>query len=290
MNTKLLALTTILIATILTTGYSYACISNPPQYLDNLNIEFTQIRTLDNQASQNIAKITAQISPDRHTITVQIQNAYPGYEGQLKYTIKNTGSKPVEFTSPAVTNPHPEAIQVTTTSHDNQILQPYQSIQGTLTVATLQDAQQNTQYNFQIKNTAVPYKPQPNPQPASYWKQQIQACLNNPSQAEVTPAALKDYLTDINRQSNVFSFKGTQTQILQQALNILNPQKQTSENTLKQQLLALWLNMQADQTGGLKVDGKTAQQIIDSSENVLLARQTSRYGTYASLCERFNNL
>jgi hypothetical protein len=278
------------IVTLLTSGYAYACIYNPPQYLDCLNIEFTQAVTLDNEGSQNVAKIYAQISPDRHNINVQIRNAYPDYQGQLKYVIKNTGNKPVEFNAPTIINGHPEAFQIITSSHENQILQPYQTLQGTLTVLILPDAQQNTQYTFQIKNTATPYKPQPNPQPASYWKQQIQTCQNNPSQAEITPSTLKSYLTEISQQSNAFNFKGTQNQIFQQALNILNPQKQTSENTLKQQLLALWLNQQADQTDGLKIDGKTVMQIIQGSENVLQAHQSSRYSSYASQCERFNNL
>jgi hypothetical protein len=289
MKTKILTLIAVLIISLLTTSYAYACISNPPATLGNMNIEFTQATTIDNENTQNVATVSAQISYDRHVITVQIRNAYPDYQAQLKYVIKNTGNVAVQFSAPTTVNPHPEAIQLTAVNTQNLVLQPYQTLQGTLTIQILQDAQQNTQYTFEIKNTATIQQPS-NPQTAAYWKQQLQTLINNPSQATIDPAILKGYLTAISQQSSIFKFTGTQTQMFQQALNILNPTKHTTEADLKTQLLALWLNQQAAYTSGYKIDGKTSQQIIQISENALQTHQTSRYSTYENQCERFNSL
>ena len=289
MNTKILALITAVLITLLTSSYAYACINNPPATLDNLNVEFTQATTIDNEKTTNTATIQAQISYDRHSINVQIKNAYPGYVCQLKYVLKNTGNIATQFSAPTIVNQHPEAIQVTTTNSQNQVLQPYQTLQGTTTIQIQDGAQQNQQYSFQIKNTATP-KPAINPQTAGYWKQQLQALISNPNQATIDPAFLQQYLAAISTQSGVFKFTGTQTQMFQQALNILNPTKHTSETDLKTQLLALWLNQQAGYTGSYKIDGKTSQQVIQASETALLGHQTSRYSTYQSQCERFNGL
>jgi hypothetical protein len=43
-------------------------------------------------------------------------------------------------------------------------------------------------------------------------------------------------------------------------------------------------------TGGYKYGGKTAQQIIQGSENALTNHQTSKYEYWKNLCDGFNNL
>ncbi len=288
MSKKNLAIFSVVLISLLTTSYAYACIYHPLHSLDNLNIEFTQVKTLDNEQNQNVATIHALISIDHHTVYVQISNAYPDYQAQLKYVIKNTGNMPIQFSAPTILNPNPEAIQITTDSQ-NQILQPYQTLQGTTGILILPEAQQNQQYNFQIKNTATP-KPPSNPQASNYWKQQLQTCLYNPNQARIDPTLLKQYITQISQQSNIYEFTGTQTQMFQQALNILNPSKHASQTDLKGQLLALWLNQQAGYADDYKVDGKTSQQIIQASENVLQNHQINRYNACTNQCEKFNNL
>ncbi|MGD6933541.1 MAG: hypothetical protein ACQCN5_04985 [Candidatus Bathyarchaeia archaeon] len=288
MNTRILAIFSVIIISLLTTSYAYACIYHPLHNLDNLNIEFTQVKTFDNEQKQNLATIHALISIDRHTIYVQISNAYPEYQAQIKYLIKNTGNMPIQFSAPTIVNPNPEAIQITTDSQ-NQILQPYQTLQGTTAILILPDAQQNQQYSFQIKNTASPKSPS-NPQTSNYWKQQLQTCLYNPNQATIDPILLKQYLIQISQQSNIYQFKGTQTQMFQQALSLLSPSKHTSQTDLKEQLLTLWLNQQAGYADDYKIDGKTSKQIIQASENVLQNQQINRYNACINQCEKFNNL
>lgn len=289
MKTKILAITSVILITLLSTSYAYACYCYPPANLDNLNIEFIQATTADNEQTTNSATIQAQISYDHHNINVKIQNAYPGYVGKLNYVIKNTGNIAAQFSAPTIINAHPEAIKIETTNSQNKVIQPCQTLQGTTIITVLDGAQQNQQCTFQIKNTATP-KPAVNPRTSEYWKQQLELLIANPNLATIDPATLQSYLTSVNSQSSLFKFTGTQTQIFQQALNILNPSKHTNENELKQQLLALWLNQQAGFTTNYKIDGKTGQQIIQSSESVLVNHQASRYSIYESLCWRFNAL
>ena len=62
------------------------------------------------------------------------------------------------------------------------------------------------------------------------------------------------------------------------------------EAKLKAQLLALWLNYVSDYSNGYTYQGKTAQQIIQGSENTLLNHQTSKYEYWKNMCDGFNKL
>jgi hypothetical protein len=151
-------------------------------------------------------------------------------------------------------------------------------------------AQQERQYNFQIRITAQPKEPT-HPRTATWWQNQFQGCLNRNGQPNIDAATLEQYLDQIDSQSPNFRFTGARSQKFQQAINILNsPTRANSEIKLKAQLLVLWLNQAAEWTTGYQVDGKTAQQIIQGSENVLTNHQASRYDYWRSLCERYNNL
>ena len=292
MKTKTLTLLAITIIALLTTSYSYACITTNPQTVNcyRIDIEFTSVKTADNENTQNTAKIKAQITPDHNTINVHITNAYPNYEAHVTYTIKNTGNQPVQFTSLTISNPNPEALQITTTNHQGTILQPCQTTQGTTTIHILPTAQQHRQYTFKIENTAE-HKKQCHPHTTSFWIDQFQAYLDRNGQSSIDAATLEQYLNHVTSQSQTFRFRGTQNQKFQQAANILDPPyRGNTETKLKAQLLALWLNQAAEWTTDFQVDGKTAQQIIQGSENTLQNRQTSRCDYWQKLCEQFNNL
>ena len=62
------------------------------------------------------------------------------------------------------------------------------------------------------------------------------------------------------------------------------------EGKLKAQLLALWLNYVAGWTAGYILDGMTAKQIIDGSENALVNHLTGQYEDWKNMCDGFNNL
>jgi hypothetical protein len=94
LKTRLLAILTVTVISLLTTSYSHASLNlNNQPLCPTLNIQFTSATTSDNEA-QNIANIQAYISYDRNTISIQVTDACPNYEGYLTYTIKNTGNAP----------------------------------------------------------------------------------------------------------------------------------------------------------------------------------------------------
>ncbi len=116
MKTKILTLITIFFVASLTTSFSYACQTINPQP-QCLNIEFVAVSVQDNEQIHNTATIKAQITPDHNTINVKITNAYPNYQAAIKYTIKNTGNRAVQFYAPTISNPAPWALEVTSTNH-----------------------------------------------------------------------------------------------------------------------------------------------------------------------------
>jgi archaellum component FlaG (FlaF/FlaG flagellin family) len=294
MKTKLLialALTMIALSLI---GYSYAC-QNGGIHINccqpNCNIKFTLATTSDNENTKEVATTTAQIINDGNTINAYISNGYPCYEAYITYTIKNTGNCPIHFTGVTITNPNPEALEITTTNHTCTWLQPCQTTQGTTTVHILQTAQQNWQYQFQIKITAECQTCQGKPRTIGFWKHQFStATCTTKGNQQVDSATLERYLDQISAQSQIFEFTGTRKQKFQQALNILNPPGSSMQAKLKAQLLALWLNYAAGWTNGYTVNDKTAWQIIQGSENALLNNQTNKYEYWKNLCDAFNNI
>lgn len=154
MKTKILTLIAIFFVASLTTSFSYACQTINPQP-HCLNIEFVAVSVQDNEQIHNTATIKAQITPDHNTINVKITNAYPNYQAAIKYTIKNTGNRAVQFYAPTISNPSSWALEVTSTNHRGIVLQPGQTIQGTTTVHVLVSAQENRQYSFEVTNIAT---------------------------------------------------------------------------------------------------------------------------------------
>jgi hypothetical protein len=308
LKTKILALIAITTIALLTTSYAFACLTTSPQIdFDSPNIEYTTAQTTDNE-NTNTANIQAQITHDHNTINVQITNAYPNYQAQVIYTIKNTGNYPVQFSEQTIINPNPEAIQIITTNHQNTILQPSQTTQGTTTIRTLPSAQEKHQYAFQITNIASTTPPETDhhetshhetshpepchPQTTTFWADQYKLWLNGKcNQAKVDASTLEQYLNQISAQSKIFKFTGSQTQKFQQALYLLTPSYSAdSETKLQTQLLAVWLNQMADWTTNFKIDDKAANSIIQSTETVLLKHRTNQYQTWRLICELFNNL
>jgi len=291
-KTKLPAIISLTIIALLTIGYSYACKSggkniNPN---NNFNVAFVNVVTSDNEAEIDVATIHAQITQDGNSINAYIENAYPAYEAYITYTIQNVGKMPARFDSLTIKNPNPEALKVITTNHTHTWLQLGQTMQGTTTIHTLEKAEENQQYTFQIIMGLS--NKEEKPRTIGFWKQQFSAAINQTeSQLQIAPATLVHYLDQINTQSGVFEFTDSQKQKFQQALNILEmPKFPTMEDKLKAQLLALWLNHMAGWTEGYTLENMTAQQIIQGSENALQNHQTSQYEYWKNMCEDFNNL
>lgn len=292
MKKQLIAVLFLAVIVASTIGYSYACFNRSffiKRCYCNCGVEFKSVATSDNENEKDVAAVTAQITIDGKTINAQITNAYPCCEAYINYTMQNTGCFPIHFISVAIINPNPEALEITTTDHTCTWLPIGETTQGTTTVHILQEAKQNWQYTFQIQ---IQLTCQTNkPRSTGFWKTQFTAHLNGKGKAQVSANDLEQYLNQISTQSPIFEFTGTRKQKFTQAYNILNPPVHASmEAKLKSQLLALWLNHASSWAGGWTIDGMTALQIIQGSENALLNHQTTQYQYWKNLCERFNTL
>jgi len=277
-----------------TIGYSYACLNGGIRincHETNCDIEFISVTATDNEQEKYVAEVYAQKTSDGRTINVYITNGYPCYEAYINYTIKNTGNYPIHFDNLTITNPNPEALEITTTNHTCTYLQPCATVNGSTTVHILQEAEECHTYTFQIK-IGVSCEPDCYPHTIGFWKHQFQTALCKIRGRQHIPSAtLEQYLDQINTTSQIFEFTGTRKQKFQQALNILDlPRRPSMEARLRAQLLALWLNYVAGYTEGYTLEGMTAQQIIQGSENALLNHQTSQYEYWKDLCDDFNNL
>jgi len=293
MKSKLFATLILAMVTLGTIGYSYACWNGGihiNRCQTNCDVKFTYVTTTDNEHEKDVANVNAEITNEGNSINAYITNAYPCYEAYITYTIQNTGNYPAHFYNLTIINPNPEALEITTTNHTCTWLQSGETVTGTTTVHILQEAEQNMQYTFKIE-IGVKCDPDCYPRTIGYWKHQFSSYLCKNGKAQVNAGSLGQYLDQISSQSPIFEFTGTRNQKFQQALAILNPPNHSSmEAKLKAQLLALWLNYVSGYAGGFKLEGMTAQQIIQGSENALTNHQTSQYEYWKNLCDRFNNL
>jgi len=291
MKNKLLIALALTMITLGAIGYSYAC-TNGGWHINcycNCNVRFARVTTSDNEIEKDVANVIATINCAGDTINAYISNGYPCYRAYINYTIKNTGCKPIHFIGLTIINPNPEALEIATTNHTCTWLQPCQTVTGTTTVHILEPAKQNWQYTFQIKtcvtcNTGAP-------RTIGFWKNQFTSCTCHCGASQIGQSTLEQYLDQISVQSPIYEFTGTRRQKFQQAYTILQPPIHSSmEAKLKSQLLALWLNQVSGWAGGYMVDGKTASDIIQGSENTLLNHQTTQYEYWKNLCDTFNNL
>jgi hypothetical protein len=294
-KTKIFALIILAIIALTSIGYSYACLNggiqvnyHPSCYC---NVVFIKVRTYDNEIEKDVGKVYAQISCDGGTIQVCIDNSYPCYKAYINFTIKNKGCNPVHIDEVKIQDYDKTALEM---EMINIIvctwISPCETISGLLTVHTLQEAQECHTYAFKV---VIKFSCQTEyPRTIGFWKNQFDKALCKNGNPLVPAATLDQYLTLINSQSKIFQFTGTtRNQRLQQALNILSPSTNANmKDKLKAQLLALLLNYVAGWTDGYKVNGKTAWQIIQGSENALLHNLTSDYGKWKDLCDQFNNL
>jgi len=293
-KTKIFALIILAIIALTSIGYSYACLNGgiqvncyPSCYC---NVVFIKVRTYDNEIEKDVGKVYAQISCDGGTIQVCIGNSYPCYKAYINFTIKNKGSYPVHIDEVKIQDYNSTALEIEMTNIIACIwISPCETINGLLTVHTLQEAQECHTYTFKV---VIKFSCQTEyPHTIGFWKNQFDKALCKNGNPQVPAATLEQYLNQISSQSPVFEFTGTRKQKFQQALDILSPSTNANMKAkLTAQLLALWLNYVAGWTDGYKVNGKTAWDIIQGSENALLHNLTSDYGKWKGLCDSFNNL
>jgi hypothetical protein len=286
---KFLAISVLAIVVVSVISYSYAKLGDGKETSSG-GIIFTGVSVSDNESRRDIATVSAKITPDGEAIEVCIAKAYPDYKASITFTIKNVGEMPVH-------------VEVCIYQYDRTALQigvsnmiawvdPYKTLNGSETIQILDGASQNWRYTFRTEIVAS-YQPQVFPCSLGFWKHEFSLALggnkNDKNEQNFGPATLENYLDQITKQSRVFKFTGTQKQKLTQALTILQtPNPSRMEDKLRAQLLALWLNYVAGWTTGRTLEGMTAKQVIDGSENALINSQIQKYEYWEGLCECFN--
>jgi hypothetical protein len=294
MKTKMFALLILAIIAITTIGYSYACFNGGIQIncYCNCDVKFTKVTTWDNEVEKDVGKVNANITCDGNTINAYITNAYPCYEAYINFTIKNKGGKPVHIDEVKIQDYNETALEIEMTDIIACIwISPCETINGLLTVHTLQEAQECHTYTFKV---VIEFSCQTeHPRTIGFWKNQFDKALCKYGKPQVPADDLENYLDEISSQSEVFAstFTGSRKQKFEKALDILSPSWYSSMKAkLKAQLLALWLNYVAGWTEGYKYKGMTAWEIIQGSENALLNNQTKKYEYWKNMCDGFNNL
>jgi len=289
----LLLLTTII--SIMSIGYSLARgnIQINPYTTNNqiFKVVFIQVECWDNEKTKEVAQTTATITPDGRQIQTHLTNAYPCYTAYINFTIQNQGTLNAHINKVTVENPNPTALEVTAPTYlECTWIAPWEKIESQAT-AHLTEPEECHTYTFKITIQISGY-PVGHPCTIGFWKHQFQVALGIiKGKAQVDPDTLEQLLDQTSAQSQVFEFTGTRTQKFQQALSILDaPYNANMEAKLKAQLLGLWLNYFSGWTNGYTLEGMTAYQIIQGSENALINNLTSEYEYWKDLCDDFNNL
>jgi hypothetical protein len=122
------------------------------------NLIFTSVETGDNEYTftepKDVGDTTAYISCCGKTLTVTIENAYPGYEGIIDFCVKNAGNMAATITGITPNNPYGEFIQLDLTGEIQvgTVVQPCSTKCGQLVVYGIpqrEDAQNRT-FTFDI--------------------------------------------------------------------------------------------------------------------------------------------
>lgn len=136
----------------------------PSCYCD---VKFIDVTTSDNEFEageadpKDVGTVSAQIIDCGDTITAQVGNAYPGYKAYIDFTITNLGNQPINVDGVMGKIYDEDALEITVTGVvAGTVLYAGESLQGTVTIKVLPEAEQNTQYPFTMglgfSNTECP--------------------------------------------------------------------------------------------------------------------------------------
>ncbi len=104
----------------------------------------------DNETTLDVASVTATSSADGNSITITIDNAYPGYEASIPFTVTNDGTIPADISDITYTGVS-GALTVTDNFNAVDNLNVGDTASGTITVKVNDEANnatQNQTYRF----------------------------------------------------------------------------------------------------------------------------------------------
>jgi hypothetical protein len=118
------------------------------------NLNFFSVDASDNEDVKDVADTNACITGCGKTITITIDNAYPGYEGIIDFCVKNTGTLAATITGITIDNPNAGYLQLDLTGavQVGTVVQPCNPKCGQLVVygiPQLEDAENRT-FTFEI--------------------------------------------------------------------------------------------------------------------------------------------
>lgn len=297
MKTKLCVVAMVAVIASAGFGSSYAYLYGGP-FIRNVyrtpNVKIIDFTISDNEFEEgvvdpkDVGDVTAYICCGK-TIKSFITNAYPSYKVYISFTIQNKDSKRVHIDEVSIEEYDNTAFEIAISTIACTWICPGETLDGLLTVHILQEAEQNSQYSFNVK-IRTSHNPLMRPRPAWFWKQQFQIALGiMRGSLIVTTEELEQYLDQVSIESEVFHFSGSQKEKFEQALDILKRACSPAvKSRLEGKLFALWLNYVAGWMECLTIEGMIAYEVILGSEHALLNNMKSEYRYWRDLCHKFN--
>lgn len=120
---------------------------------ENCKLIFTSVSTGDNEDIKDVGDTTACITCCGKTLTITIDNAYPGYEGIVDFCVKNTGSMAATITGITIDNHNPGYLQIDLTEaiQIGTVICPCTTQCGQLVIGGIpQEDTQNRTFTFDI--------------------------------------------------------------------------------------------------------------------------------------------
>jgi hypothetical protein len=120
---------------------------------ENCKLIFTSVSTGDNEDIKDVGDTTACISCCGNTLTITIDNAYPGYQGIVDFCVRNTGSMAATITgiSTNISDPGYLQIDLTGAIQIGTVISPCTPQCGQLVIGGLpQEDTQSRRFTFDI--------------------------------------------------------------------------------------------------------------------------------------------
>ena len=142
-------------------GIGYAATGTAMQTDGEIQCEFLDAISTDNETDKNVGKCLAEVEDSdgdgyNERLTITIGNAYPGYEAHIDFTISNPHAEGGTVESLEITNPNPaEAIELSVTDLTGAPIAAWGTVGGTVAIGVGDGAQPNQVYAFRIEVTVV---------------------------------------------------------------------------------------------------------------------------------------
>ena len=111
-----------------------------------------QAQGFQNEEGKDVASCNVEASDGENPITlsVTLNNAYPGYSVDVTFTVDNIGTIPVKLHNYSITGVDPNALSVSLSAPEDTQIDPRGSSTYTLHITVLQSAAEGSTYTFEV--------------------------------------------------------------------------------------------------------------------------------------------